>query len=181
MATDEDIEHFQVFTQKSLFGMCELLPTTLNELKEVHGIGKAKLSKYGDDLVDIIREYCVQIGKEFSSEEKLELKEKPKKKDKKPTKEISLEIFQSGKTVDEIAKERGLVRGTIEGHLVQYIPSGEVEIEDLIDGSIIAEIEKDIRDLEFKSLSELRKILDGKYSYSQLRFAMFKLGTENSN
>jgi len=181
MATDEDIEHFQVFTQKSLFGMCELLPTTLNELKEVHGIGKAKLSKYGDDLVDIIREYCVQIGKEFSSEEKLELKEKPKKKDKKPTKEISLEIFQSGKTVDEIAKERGLVRGTIEGHLVQYIPSGEVEIEDLIDGSIIAEIEQDIRDLEFKSLSELRKILDGKYSYSQLRFAMFKLGTENSN
>ncbi len=180
MATDEDIEHFQVFTQKSLFGMCEMLPTTLNELKEVHGIGKAKIGKYGDDLVDIIREYCVQIGKEFSSEEKLELKEKPKKKTKKPTKEISLEMFQSGKTVDEIAKERGLVRGTIEGHLVEYIPSGEVEIEDLIEKSIISEIEEAIRDLEFKSLTELRKILNEKYSYSQLRFALMKLGTEKS-
>ncbi|NPD46461.1 MULTISPECIES: helix-turn-helix domain-containing protein [unclassified Lentimicrobium] len=178
MATDEDIEHFQVFTQKSLFGMCESLPTTLNELKKVHGIGKAKINKYGDDLVDIIREYCIQIGKEFSTEEKLELVEKPKKKSKKPTKEISLEMFQSGMTVNEIAKERGLVTTTIEGHLIQYLPTGEITVEDLVDEKIINEIIRTINDMEFKSLTELRKALNDQYSYSQLRLALMKKGME---
>lgn len=180
MATDEDIEHFQVFTQKSLFAMCDDLPATLNELNEIHGIGKAKLAKYGDDIIDIIRTYCIQIGKEFSSEEKLDLKEKPKKKSKKPTNEITLEMFKDGISIDDIAKDRGLTRGTIEGHLVQYIPSGEVEVEDLIEESVIKEIEESIKDLKFSSLSVLRKLLNDKYSYSQLRYAMMKISSRES-
>lgn len=178
MAEDEGIQHYQVFTQKSLFAMCKSLPTTLSQLKDIHGIGKAKLSKYGDDLVDIVRDYCIQIGKEISTEEKLEIKEKPKKKDKIPTKEISLQMFQSGMNIAEIAKERGLVITTIEGHLIQYLPSGEITVEDLVDGKIIDEIIKTIDNMKFKSLTELRKALNDRYSYSQLRLALMKKGMD---
>ncbi|NOR86662.1 MAG: AAA family ATPase, partial [Bacteroidales bacterium] len=58
IAQDEDIEHFQIFTQKSLFEMCEMLPTTKKQLKAVMGMGKVRVQKYGDDIIDIIKNYC---------------------------------------------------------------------------------------------------------------------------
>lgn len=34
---------------------------------------------------------------------------------------LSFELLKSGKTIDEIAAERGFVRATIEGHLAHFV------------------------------------------------------------
>ena len=47
-----------------------------------------------------------------------------KKATKKPTAEVSFELHQTGKNVEEIAAERGFVPGTITGHLCQYVATG---------------------------------------------------------
>ena len=44
----------------------------------------------------------------------------------------SLEYFRSGKSVQEIAKQRGLAVSTIHGHLAEYVLTGEVEPLQLI-------------------------------------------------
>jgi uncharacterized protein YpbB len=58
------------------------------------------------------------------------------KKDKKPPKEktwnISLKLFQQGKNLRQIAKERELTVSTIVGHLARFIPQGIVKIDDLM-------------------------------------------------
>ncbi|MGD1845498.1 MAG: helix-turn-helix domain-containing protein, partial [Salibacteraceae bacterium] len=58
---------------------------------------------------------------------------KSAKKDKTPTAEVSFKLHQEGMTIDEIAEKRGLVPTTIEGHLCQYVATGEMDPYHLLD------------------------------------------------
>ena len=54
---------------------------------------------------------------------------KPNKID---TKNISFQLFKQGKTIADIATERDFSPTTIEGHLLKYVATGEIDIEELI-------------------------------------------------
>jgi hypothetical protein len=43
---------------------------------------------------------------------------------------MSLELFQTGKTISAIAKERELAETTIFSHLSKFVDSGEVKVTD---------------------------------------------------
>jgi len=49
---------YTIFTNAALDGICELLPTSHEELLEVKGIGKKKLELYGDDILGIVQQQC---------------------------------------------------------------------------------------------------------------------------
>lgn len=59
---------------------------------------------------------------------------KPKtvKEPKIPTYKISYDMFSSGMTIEQIAKERGLVYGTVFGHIARYVEAGELEMDRLV-------------------------------------------------
>lgn len=59
-------------------------------------------------------------------------KEKPKKEPKPKTWEVSLDLYRRGFLPDAIAHERGLTVGTIRGHLLRYLESGQVRFDDLV-------------------------------------------------
>ena len=77
----------------------------------------------------------------------------PVKKEKKPkatapkpdTKEASLALFQSGKNIAEIAKERSLTQNTIEAHLATYIASGVLDISLFMNEEKLSAIEDAFR------------------------------------
>ena len=166
-AYEEDVHHYQIFTQESLYEMCEKLPVTPKQLKKIHGIGKVRLQKYGPAILEIIKSYCLANNIPLTTDE-------PEIKiEKKNTKQISLEMFQKGMTPDEIAKERNLAPSTIIGHLAHYIPTGEVKITDLIEEQRFLEIKKFIEENpDFEGLSELRKLSKDKYDFGELRLVL---------
>lgn len=94
-----------------------------------------------------------------------------KKKDKTPTAEISFALYKEGKTVEEIAHERGLVNSTIEGHLCKYIETGEVKATDLIEEEKLKNILSLITP-ETTSLTEIKSQLGEEYTYGDVRVAM---------
>jgi energy-coupling factor transporter ATP-binding protein EcfA2 len=94
-----------------------------------------------------------------------------KKKDKIPTAEISFALYKEGKTVEEIAKERGLVNSTIEGHLCKYIETGDVKATDLIEEEKLKNILSLITP-ETTSLTEIKSQLGDEYTYGDVRVAM---------
>lgn len=49
------------------------------------------------------------------------------------TYEQSYILYKAGKSIEEIAKERGLTEGTIQGHLIPYINNGDIKLEDVIE------------------------------------------------
>ena len=73
-------------------------------------------------------------------------------------------------TIEEIARERGLVTSTIEGHLAKAVEAGRLSILKFMDKEQVEMIEATVRSLpeEFSS-KDLWDALEGKFSYGQLR------------
>ncbi|WP_298894631.1 helix-turn-helix domain-containing protein [uncultured Psychroserpens sp.] len=171
IAQREDLIHYQIFTQKALYEMCETLPTNKKELKAVNGMGKVRVEKYGNDILAVIRGYCDENNIETSSA--IEIFEKPKLKRKKgDTKKESLSLFKSGNSIEDIANERELNINTIVGHLASFISSGEVKITDLVSEEHYEELKNIIPKHTFENLSDLKHQIDDKYSYAELRLVL---------
>ena len=170
IAEDEAIERYQVFTQKALYGMCELLPTTLKQLLAINGMGKVRVQKYGGEVVEIIIRYCEINDIEQPSELPIVKPEKVK------TQEISLQLFKEGLSIDKIAKERGFVVSTIESHLSKYVISGDLEITDVIPKKRYLELKKIISEVKFDNLSELKAKVDARFTFSELRLVIHLQG-----
>ena len=164
IARAENIPHFQIFTQETLYLMCDELPRTEKELLKINGMGKIRVQKYGEEILDLINEYCKDNGINHLNQQKRE--------DKKPTKQISFELFKSGLSVKEIAKERSLTAGTVESHLASYIPSGEVNVLELIDLKRYKKLLNAIEKTEFKNLTELKEKVDKRFTFMELRMVL---------
>ena len=166
LAYAEDVPHFQIFTQETLYALCKELPVTQKQLKKIPGIGKIRLKKYGEQIIEIIKSYC--IANDIPLKEDIPDQTKPKSN----TKEISLNLFKTGKTIDEIAGIRNLTPNTILGHLAYFLPTKEVGITDLISQERFNEIKQIIENNSFESLSELKKIAGDGFDWGELRLVM---------
>ncbi|MEH6535886.1 MAG: helix-turn-helix domain-containing protein [Psychroserpens sp.] len=171
IAQREDLIHYQIFTQKALYAMCETLPISTSDLKQIHGMGKTRIEKYGAEILEVVRAYCEENDIETSMSS--EIFEKPKLKRKKgDTKKESLALFQSGKSIEDIAIDRELNINTIVGHLASFMSSGEVKITDLISEEHYKELKKLIPKYTFENLSDLKHQIDDKYTFAELRLVI---------
>ena len=161
------IPPFQVFTQETLYNMCNELPRTEKQLLKVKGMGKIRVQNYGDEILEVIESYCKDNGIDVFNEQKKELK--------KPTKQISLELFKQGLSIEEIAKERKLKKATIESHLASYIPSGDVDILELMPLKRYKKLMNQIESIEFKNLTDLKEKVDKDFTYMELRMVMLTM------
>jgi hypothetical protein len=105
---------------------------------------------------------------------KISEKYKPKHKSKhKPdTREITLEMFNIGKAIHEIASERSLKISTIRGHLAYWIEEGEINIEQLMSKDVLDEIISAFKKSGTPGLSAVKKLLSHKYDFSMLKLAL---------
>nr|WP_321237624.1 helix-turn-helix domain-containing protein [uncultured Psychroserpens sp.] len=174
IAQREDLIHYQIFTQKALYEMCETLPTNTAELKSVSGMGKVRVQRYGNEILEVIRSYCEENDIETSVD--IEIFETPKpKRLKGDTKKESLVLFQSGKPIEDIANSRELNINTIIGHLASFISSGEIKVTDLISEVHYKELKALIPKYTFENLSDLKHQIDDKYTYAELRLVIDSL------
>jgi hypothetical protein len=162
------IAHFQIFTQETLYAMCDELPRTEAALLKIVGMGKVRVSKYGEEILEAIEQYCKENGINKFNEQK--------KEDKKPTKQISFELFKSGLNIKEIAKERSLTEGTVENHLANYIPSGDIDVLELMELKRYKKILNEIEQAgEVKGLTALKEKVDRSFSYMELKMVLMSM------
>ncbi|MEN8139026.1 MAG: helix-turn-helix domain-containing protein [Bacteroidota bacterium] len=182
---DEDIPPFQIFTQDTLYNMCNDLPITAVQLKKVKGMGKIRVQKYGDDIIDIIKAYCNKEDIEVDENTALEEEEDKKKEvlKKVPTHLQSLAFFKQGLSIDEIAKKREFAPGTIESHLSKCVKEDLIDIADVIGEEKSKEIISAVKSHRHKELSlgELREKLDNKYDWGELRMAINAILEKDNN
>ena len=74
-----------------------------------------------------------------------ERKKRKQKENKIKTNEQTFTLFKAGKSIDEIAKERGFTRGTILRHLFPYIQQGDIQLNELIEEKKINLIKRIIK------------------------------------
>ncbi|MCT3524464.1 DNA helicase RecQ [Latilactobacillus curvatus] len=54
LAEEQGVPPFVIFSDKTLYSMCEIMPTSLPEMLDVKGVGENKLEKYGEQFLDIL-------------------------------------------------------------------------------------------------------------------------------
>ena len=168
ISKDLGIPHFQIFTQETLYAMCDELPRTENALLKIAGMGKIRVSKYGEEILEAIEGYCKENGINKFNEQK--------KEDKKPTKQITFELFTSGLSIKEIAKERSLTVGTIENHLANYITSGDIDVLELIELKRYKKILSEIEEAgDVKGLTSLKEKVDPSITYMELKMVLMSM------
>ena len=152
--------------------MCEFLPRTEEELRAINGMGKVRVKKYGEKIIEAINKYCSENN--ITPKEAILEKRKPKKKSppKGTTQKISLDLFKSGLSVEEIAQKRDFVVNTIESHLSQFILTGELPITDVIPKEKYLAIKGIMEKTEFESLSDLKSKIGDQFSYGEMRMVL---------
>jgi hypothetical protein len=93
-----------------------------------------KISENGFNVTTYLKEKQTSML-DAIDESSLKPRRQRAKKPKEPkpkTWEVSLALYRQHKTPEEIARERALTLGTVIGHLVRYVDSGEVDFDDLV-------------------------------------------------
>lgn len=173
-----EIPAFMIFSQKVLYELANYLPTDSNSLKMINGLGSRKITLFGADIIGVIQHYCTENNIE-KGEIPLREDSPKEKKPKVETKKVSFELFQSGKTLDEIAKERALTQNTIESHIAHYIKLGELEINQFVDEAKLKKVTEYFGKAETKSFGEAKAHFGAEVSYGELRMALSYLERED--
>ena len=115
---------WEVITNATLLQLVTCLPTNNRNLLGIKGIGKAKLKRFGEAILKLIETYAREENLSVNSDSAPSAQMSPSS----DTKFISLQMFEAGKSIDEIAKSRMLVPWTIEGHLAFHVGEGRLDI-----------------------------------------------------
>ena len=159
---------WEILPNASLRELVTCLPTENAQLRQISGIGKARLRRYGKEIRELIRQYCAEQ----------QLPGNPTTKPTRPqprtseTQRHSFELFRAGKNVDEIAAERRLARSTIEGHLSHFIGLGELDICSVLDRETVADIQQFLEAQPEAAAAEAKFHFGEKYSYGELKMVI---------
>ena len=183
---------YVIMQQKALMGIVNLLPDTPGALEAIPYFGAKGVEKYGLEILGIVRKYMKENNLErpeiFSSvsneenarEQKLaaqhqEKKERQKEK-KKDTKLVSYEMFCQGMTIEEIAKARDLVTGTIATHLEHYLRENKIKLEQVVSADKIKKVRNYLETHEFMGVVAIKAALGDEVSYADIRFVLAAAG-----
>ena len=115
-------------------------------------------------------------GKAWTPPE-IKKKKKGRKKNEENTYDLTVRLFNSGLSIIDIAGQRELAMGTIEGHLAKAVGEGRLSINKFMEGEQIDIISDAINEMPKGFTSkDLFVKLGGRYSYNQLRAAESPLG-----
>ncbi len=180
-AADMGIPTYFVATQALLVEITNELPVEKNHLLSLPGMGKKRVMRYGENIMDIVVKYCESKGISPGVIPLSVEKEKKTKHVKGKSALLTLELFQKGLAIEEIAIAREFTPGTICSHLNKFIPSGEIKVEDVVDDEKIILIEKFLKVKPNASITEAKTALADDISFEDLRFVFTAKKGENKN
>lgn len=143
-------------------------------------MGKVRVQRYGQDIIDIVEEYCEQNNLAPNRIEH-ELEIKKSKPEKGETYRITLELFKSGKTLPDIARERQLTIGTIEGHIAKLIGNGKIKLQELPHAEKYISLKEFMLKTDYNGLTELRTKVGEDYSFGELRMVQAAIDFEKTS
>lgn len=168
----------RVFGQAILLELVEKVPASLAELKAIDGMGAKKIRQFGPEILRMIVAYRKEQGLSVSLSVEKEIRYAGLS-----TQQLSYELFKAGKSIGEISEQRKLTRTTIIRHLIQFVMSGELVINDLISKDKYQLIYHGIINKQGETLTEILAGLGEGYEYWEISlvaaYSGLKVGSEH--
>ncbi|WP_346988131.1 DNA helicase RecQ [Bacillus sp. SW7] len=170
IAQGEGVPPFVIFSDQTLKDMCAKMPQSDSELLTVKGIGEHKLVKYGSHFLQAVQHFSEE-NPNYAETIKTEVVTERKKTGKASANSHleTYEMYKQGIDLDEIAKERGLSRQTIENHLIRCFEDGmEVDWNSFVPAEYEQLIETAVQNAE-GGLKSIKEQLPNEVSYFMIR------------
>ena len=161
---------FYIMHQTTLVEIAKAMPQTKEELLDIEGFGKKKYENYGEEILQIINDFCNTKNIERRQTTiVIDDTSNNKPKEKHNTYLVTLELFRQGKTIEDIAVEREMATSTIEGHLSRFVETGEIDVHTLVSDEDLSALLPYFTDNKDSLLHEAFEYFDSKYSFGTLR------------
>ncbi|MBW3522547.1 helix-turn-helix domain-containing protein [Chryseobacterium sp. NKUCC03_KSP] len=160
------------------FFFSEIRDKVFNPLKEFYAEikGAKGLKQYNEELknwLEDIEEYLNSLKEIHLLETKL-LDEKNDKEvsmkiAKVPSQVLTFQLFEQGKTISEIAMERGLVKETVIGHLAKFAEQGLLDIARVITSDKIKVFKEMFHRDPKENLTDWKTALPNDFEFNEIR------------
>ena len=171
MADEAGVPPYVIFSDRTLIEMAAYFPQSTESLLTISGVGQVKARQYGDPFLEVVRSFCEKHG----------IKEKRKetvreKSDVNRRYMLVGEMYNSGRSVDDLVEQYRVTTATIVDHLTRYIMAGNIlRVGD--DLALLTKATSDQRTAAFSAFDEhgtalLKPIfeqLNGSLSYDDLK------------
>ncbi|GGF13312.1 DNA helicase RecQ [Flavobacterium limi] len=162
IAKEDEVPAYVIFSDAALRQMETLRPMSDEEFLAIDGVGKTKLEKYGSEFINAI----VEFQKSKTSNTKV--------KKESATYKTTLEMFEKGVSVEEIAETRKLGISTVISHLAKlYLDGVDIDVSQFISNEEVTQLEKAQAELENpNALKSYYDHFEEKMGYDKIRFGL---------
>lgn len=168
----QKVPPYVIFHDSTLREMSEIYPMNPTALSKIKGVGQAKLEKYGEEFLRVIAAYVNEKGVEPQRQEKPVEKEAEQDQ---PSHQITLEMYQGGMTIDEIAQVRSLKPLTVQDHILRCYSEGlKVNLDHFIPEEHELAIRKAIEQEGALKLKPIKEALPREISYMAIKAVILK-------
>lgn len=166
---------YTILGNATLMNIADLVPTSLKELRRVRGMGDVKIDNYGADILAVVGRHFAKGTRAASREQRAKMQRAPKATPKEPkpnTVELSVEAFKRLSDIDAVAKERGLTRSTISGHLLRSMDESGLTIDDIMGADRHRELRRLVEAMPEGETQYQKETMSGKFEYGEFRYVL---------
>lgn len=182
LADEQGVPPYVIFPDTSLQAMAQQRPQSATHFAHIPGVGSRKQEAFFTFFTTAIRDYCEEHNLALALEPVVEEKAAKKVAASKaaapkvsappspPTRQVTLEMYNAGRSIEEIARERNLKESTIINHLADLIEGGEaVDVDGLVKPDHYDNIVNALQQMEGEALKPVKEMLGDDYSYEEIR------------
>jgi ATP-dependent DNA helicase RecQ len=181
IAKKKSLPPYAILQEFSLEDMTYKYPTTLDEFKNINGVGEGKVVKFGNEFIKLIKDYIEE--NEIIKSDEIVLRTAGSKSSKK----LSL-IQNVDKKIplDEISESRGVEFNVLLLELESIVFSGtkldiDYYVDEILDEDQQEELHEYFLESESEDISIALQELDGDYDEEELRIYRIKFLNDVSN
>ena len=181
VAKKHDLPPYVIFQDPSIEAMATTYPITLEELRNIPGVGEGKAKRYGQEFVDLIRRHV--------EENEIERPEDMRVRTVANKSKMKVSIIQSidrKVALDDIAVAKGIEFDELLDEIESIVYSGtklniDYFLEEVIDDDKIDEIYEYFKESETDDLEEAIDELGDEYTEDEIRLVRLKFISEMGN
>lgn len=175
LAEARRVPPYMIFGDKTLQEMARQYPQNMADLEDVFGVGKGKLTQFGESFLHVI---CSYVAKNGVQTERVSRQPAPRKAPSAraltSTVRETIQLLEQKESLEDIAEKRHIGLGTVIQHLELALEQGQkLDTSHLVFHSAerLERVEEAFRKTGNDFLAPARNRLDSSYSYEELRLA----------